>query len=203
MTLIIGAEGSMGRRYQSILKFLNVPFECHDLKTLRPVGPLEKYDRFIIATPTNTHLAWVRALDHYGCPILCEKPLSKDLSEAQEIAACKSPLTMQMQYLRLTRADDVGHSFYDYFHHGQDGLVWDCFQIVALAQGDCALLEESPVWRCMINGRTLLRGQMDLAYVEFVRAWVQGENLTPRDKLIGWHEKVKRFEEKWTLRTSR
>jgi hypothetical protein len=193
----------MGKRYQAVLRYLNENFDCHDLRLTRPVGPLEKYDRFIIATPTDTHLGWVKALDCYKKPIFCEKPLAKNQEEVLEIAQCLSPLTMQMQYLQLVDKADDGHSSYDYYHHGPDGLIWDCFQIIALAKGDISLREESPVWRCTINGRPLLRGHMDLAYVDYVRGWLQGERQTPRDVLVEWHNKVQKFEEKWNFRPLR
>jgi hypothetical protein len=196
MTLIVGSEGSMGKRYQAILKYINEEFECHDLMLNRPVGPLEKYDRFIVATPTITHLGWVRALDCYERPILCEKPISKNLGEVREVLACKSPLTMQMQYLELSSKNDMGHSYYDYYHHGPDGLVWDCFQIIALAKGTFSLYEKSPIWECMINGRQLSRSSMDLAYVDYVKKWIKGEELTPRSSILAWHEKVSKYEEK-------
>lgn len=187
----------MGRRYKAILNYLHEPFECLDPLLGGPKRPREIYDRFIIASPTPTHLAWVCELDEYNKPILCEKPLSKDIDEASTIARCRSPLTMQMQYSRLAQ-DSLGKSFYNYFHHGQDGLVWDCFQIIALAKSEIELYEDSPVWRCMINGRHILRGHMDFAYVEYVRAWMNGEVQPSKSQLLEWHHKVKEFEEKWT-----
>ncbi len=202
MTLIIGSEGSMGKRYQAILKFLGEPFGCYDLKTHGFLKLCDQYSRYIIATPTHTHLEWVARLDEYLKPILCEKPLSKDLVEVKEILKCKSPLSMMMQYTWLFDRHSFGRSFYDYYNHGPDGLIWDCFQIIALASGEIELKESSPVWSCRINGTKIQRQAMDAAYVEFVRAWLKGEAVVTRDQLLKWHEKVKQFEEKWITNQS-
>jgi hypothetical protein len=196
VTLLIGSEGSMGKRYQAILNFLDEPFGCLDPK----LGPMsfvgQSYDRFIVATPTETHLEWIKRLDSFGKPILCEKPLAKNMSEVNDILACQSPLSMMMQYVWLVNQHAHGRSFYNYYNHGPDGLVWDCFQIVALAEGEVELAENSPVWRCTINGMKIKREDMDGAYVEFVRAWLKGAQV-PKKKLIEWHRKVKIYEEKW------
>lgn len=184
----------MGKRYQAVLSYLDEPFGCLDPKlgAMSFIG--QNYDRFIIATPTETHLEWVKKLDSFGKPILCEKPLSKNMDEVREIAACRSPLTMMMQYAWLVNKHSRGRSYYDYYNHGPDGLVWDCFQIIALAEGPIEIREDSPVWDCIINGTKIRREEMDGAYVNFVRAWIAGAE-TPRSKLVEWHKKVKQFED--------
>ena len=202
MILIIGSEGSMGKRYQAILKHLSQPFEGWDPKHgTAPCHP-EKYSRFIIASPTDTHLGWVKALDQYGKPILCEKPLSKDLGEVEEILKCKSELTMMMQYTWLFDRYSFGHSSYNYYQHGPDGLIWDCFQIIALARHEVELKEDSPIWKCVINGKPIRRGDMDEAYVGFVSAWLKGIVPAAKQRLLEWHRKVKDYEEKWNSQAS-
>ena len=194
----------MGKRYQAILKHLNEPFEKYDPKLPNARFPDDgAFSRFIVASPTETHATWVKKLDAYGKPILCEKPLSKDLEEVEDILACKSPITMMMQYWMLADKQSYGPSHYNYYHHGPDGMVWDCFQIIALAKGEVQIEETSPIWRCTINGRNIQRGHMDGAYVEFVRDWLKG-NSTPigRIQLMLWHKKVKEFEEKWNTKAS-
>lgn len=201
MTLIIGACGSMGRRYKAILSYLGQPYECHDPK-LRGFGvyPSKSHDRFIVATPTDTHLEWVLRLDSYGKPILCEKPLSTNLLEVAEILRCKSPISMMLQYGVLVSPKDFGPTHYNYYHTGNDGLAWDCFQIIALAKGKLSLGNTSPVWECMINGAKIDRSTMDQAYVDAVRNWLNGF-LLDRSDLLDWHKKVKEFENTWTINT--
>lgn len=182
----------MGKRYTAILKHLKVPFmgiDVHD-------GPVdyEKFDRFIIATPTSTHFRFVLELDKFKKPILCEKPLSNVFHEFSGILQCESPLTMTMQYRYFDRSAGDGPSWYNFYNHGKDGLVWDCFQIIALAKSTVDIKETSPVWSCGLNGETVDLREMDKAYVWAVKEWLDGFTMSKPD-LMAWHQKVRKFEE--------
>lgn len=202
MTLLIGSEGSMGRRYQAILKFLEEPFECLDKKLqTKSTRAFAEYDRFIVATPTDTHHDIVCQLGVHDKPILCEKPLSKDLSEVVSMTSNASKLSIMMQYQKLISGEEGGLSWYDYFRPGPDGLVWSCFQIVALATDDVVLRDTSPIWRCGINGQHLSIANMDDAYVRAVDDWLNGEKISDFD-LFRMHKKVKLFEDEWNKRQS-
>lgn len=208
MTLVVGHKGSMGERYQAILRHLGEPFVGYDTKEWASMvlPDYSIYDRFIIATPTETHLAWVRQLDGYNKPILCEKPLSKNIAEVEEILSCKSPLSMTMQYKylldgkgehALAKWTDYEHgipprSWYDYFRTGKDGLYWDCFQVIALAEGPVKVQNASPTWTCAINGQVLSIKDMDNAYVENVKDFLSDHYLD-RSDLLRWHLKVKEY----------
>lgn len=191
----------MGQRYRAILKHLDEAFDCADIKTQRAPKPLHDYERFIVATPTNTHSKIVNEIGPLRRPILCEKPLSKDLKEVLNMISVAPRLSMMMQYRKLISAEVGGLSWYDYFRHGQDGLVWDCAQIIMLGTDDIVLREQSPIWNCGINGQQLSLSNMDDAYVRAVDDWLNGEKLPDLD-LFRWHKKVKEYEEKLCLRKS-
>jgi hypothetical protein len=95
-----------------------------------------------------------------------------------------------------------GHSVYDYFKHGNDGLVWDCFQVIALAKETIHLSEESPIWHCVINGTQLDLRHMDYAYLVEIREWLADINHGEEPE-IGWdyiidsHNKVAAFYQEW------
>ncbi len=171
MTLIIGAKGSMGRRYQAILKYLEKPFTCADVDDDWFLKS-RLCDSIILATPTDTHYNFLKNLIHFKQPILCEKPITKDLRELDLIKHeyRDLPLQMVMQYKELD-AGDEGPSFYDYYNHGKDGLYWDALQIIGLARGGVEILEESPIWRCQLNGEQLSLNHMDYAYISMIRNW--------------------------------
>jgi hypothetical protein len=199
--LIVGSEGSMGKRYQAILKSLEVPFLTADVhhSVEQIINLVKECSAIIIATPTNTHLHYLRLFSSLGKPILCEKPLSKDVSELLEIQNIVREkdvnLTMVMQYKMLIDPDGTGPSYYDYFRHGNDGLAWDCIQILSLAKGKVSLKEDSPIWHCMINGKKLNLSDMDKAYIDFIRFWLK----KPGDKigdLIEHHLRVLEYQEK-------
>lgn len=195
MTLILGHLGSMGKRYGAILNHLKEPWDGWDPLSNKPPKLPQDYDRFIIASPTNTHMAWLRELECHGKPVLCEKPISKDLKEVEEILRFRCPLTLQMQYSWLVNRHSSGRSYYDFYHHGSDGLIWDCFQIIALATGKVELAETSPIWRCVINGSHLQRNDMDWAYVQHVKTWLSGAELHTPQQILKWHSKVWEFAE--------
>lgn len=199
-TLIIGALGSMGARYQAILGYLGLEFECVDKEDSEEsiISKAQKSSEIIICTPTETHFSYLKKLIPLQIPILCEKPISKNLMEMEEILdyveAFKTKFSMAFQYSELIPKDQSsGRSYYNYFRSGRDGIVWDCLQIIALAKGDVVLLNESPIWKCMINGLELNLSDMDAAYVTFIEKWINGQIHQTTHELFKIHEKVERL----------
>lgn len=197
--LILGANGSMGQRYQAILKHLGRDFICKDKEVTdqEMVSLANSVDGVILATPTETHTEQLTTLiELTKTPILCEKPVTKNLVELkvlfEKMNQKETHFTMMMQYKMLDHGG-AGHSYYDYFRTGKDGLVWDCFQIIALAKWSVEINNQSPVWECYLNSKRLSLGQMDQAYVDFVDQWTRsrGDDL---DELYRMHEKVRIFE---------
>lgn len=196
--LIIGANGSMGQRYQAILKHLGKTVVCADVET-----PLEKVlnaadwaDGVILATPTETHYDYLRWLaPQIDPPILCEKPVTKSMDELHLLFDLlidqRTNFTMMLQYQMLD-SDKVGSSNYNYFRTGKDGLIWDCFQVIALARGPVHVDNTSPIWTCRLNGKALSLSDMDKAYVDFVAQWIErpGHDLA---WLMDMHQKVNNY----------
>lgn len=183
--VVIGAEGIMGRRYRAILKHLGHEAECFDLPP-RPVSLAETVlhaGKVIVATPTETHYPVVASLltgkRHHlkGCDLLIEKPMAKTMDEVTQIYEAAERAGAHVycvnQYRFLPEAaqftKQAGDSSYRHFHHGRDGLNWDCFQIHALAKGAVYLSEDSPVWGCTINGVEIDIKNMDRAYVMMIK----------------------------------
>jgi hypothetical protein len=205
MIALIGSEGSMGLRYQAILKHLKQPHFCFD-KIKQPdekkmLQDISQCDRVIIATPTHTHADYLRALLPMRKPILCEKPITKDLDEITELhswcAENNYSYNMVMQYKELditTEPERV--SGYNYFRHGSDGLAWDCIQIIGLAKGPVVLGEDMPIWMCSVNGRYLNIKDMDQAYVHHVQKWLNGTLNQSMDEILNMHTKVHEYLEK-------
>ena len=202
---VFGHMGSMGKRYRAILNHLKIPLIGYDpngrydsaFHTFDQVAT--ECDRFIIATPTESHYEIVMRLMKYPWsdkkPILIEKPISKNVNEAEEILKLPCPITMQYQYscLPMDLASN-GLSYYDYYNTGKDGLPWDCLQIIGLARSSVMLRNESPVWLCRINGESMYHARMDTAYIRFVEKWLENPNFQDRSMVLGVHEKVKNFE---------
>ena len=209
MILIYGADGSMGKRYQAILKYLEQPFSTIEIKDDKTVVSerLEACSRVILCTPTDTHYPLLKDIIPVGKPILCEKPITKAMFELADILnRCetnKTDFNMTFQYSEFPEVNLTGPdgqqwvtaepSSYNYFRTGNDGLVWDCLQIIALAKGEIQLGNDSPIWQCTINGYALDQSQMDGAYVSFVERWLAGKVSQSHNDLYKIHDKTERL----------
>lgn len=196
MILLLGSEGSMGRRYKAIMNYSGIGHVCIDQHNAHQ-SVIMKYAKevagIIVATPTETHMSYLRMLMPYKTPIMCEKPVVKNISEWDEIIDLyedtRCPLRMMFQYSLLDDRRSKGLTKYDYYNHGKDGLLWDCFQPIALARGILEIKEESPIWRGILNGKELQSCEMDKAYVDYFKIWQKD----PRQDvyaLRNMHEKV-------------
>lgn len=204
MIALIGSEGSMGKRYQAILNHFKqeyLPLDKSKPEADSIIKKASKCERIIIATPTETHVGYLKDLLPLKKPILCEKPITKNLDELIDLhAECQRKgwsYQMVMQYKELTISKEPQRwSYYNYFKHGSDGIVWDCIQIVGLAEGPVWLKEDSPFWECTINGRQLSIADMDMAYVSMVKRWLMNSLDQTMDEIIHVHKKVVEFQEK-------
>lgn len=134
-----------------------------------------------------------------GIPILCEKPVSKDLSEVRQLCAgfalhgTRVQLVSQYEHCLgssgPTYEDVPDESHWDYFRSGPDGLPWDCLQIIGLSNTTPSLGNKSPVWRCRINGEDLSLADMDQAYVKMIEQWIE-EPRNDISRILDWHEKA-------------
>jgi len=170
MILLLGSKGNMGRRYSAILKYLCIPFRGVDVGD--PI-PNKNYTGVLIATPTDTHLELIETYTALGLPILCEKPIAKNMVDVEKAVACARDLTMVNQYAYLVPKDADGATFYNYWNSGKDGPQWDCINIIGMDKGKNlpVISNESPVWTCVINGQVLSIKDMDVAYCRMVKDW--------------------------------
>lgn len=192
---ILGACGSMGRRYQAVLKYLGHKPICLD-KATHYLGDMEnalaKSSHIIVATPTETHIHELMRIHNLNptARILCEKPVTKQINMLELLK--DMDVTVQLQYSELIDGGE-GYSYFNYYNHGRDGLIWDCFQIIALSNGDCDLYEDSPIWECAINGKQLSIKDMDGAYISYTDKWIKGMRTFYKD-IVLMHNKVKLYE---------
>lgn len=208
--LVLGFMGNMGKRYTTILNHIGVPWcgvDARDMgvvtysngirKTTPRKFPGIDVDGILIATATDTHAFYINLYKRNGVPILCEKPITKDLFELRKLILDLKDLgtkfSMVNQYSYLVKEGE-GPTIYNYFKHGADGLLWDCIQPIGLAGADVTIKNDSPVWTCYINGHKLLLSDMDLAYVKMISDWVTGKHRSDLDEILRMHEKVAAME---------
>ena len=195
MILLVGANGSMGKRYRAILKQLGQSYYPVDIGQM--CNDVTSIKGSIIATPTETHYSIIKKVAPYG-PILCEKPVCKSLSDLNDtvdfIRDNGVSFTMMNQYKLLDEQFAIGHSSYDYYNTGKDGLAWDCMQIIGAARSTVSIKDSSPIWECKLNGRQISIANMDRAYVEFVEEWLTFKKMQSLDYITEMHYKAKEYE---------
>ena len=198
MILLIGSKGSMGLRYSAIFNYLNIKFIGVDRETsLEKIAELSmNCDKILIATPTDTHFEILKYLIPLDKNILCEKPISKNIKEIETIIKLvnesKSKLNMVFQYGELVHNSE-GESIYDYYRSGNDGLNWDCLQIIALSNYFTTIRNKSPIWTCKINGLSLSIADMDRAYITFIKSWINGNLNQNLLWILECHKKVEEY----------
>jgi hypothetical protein len=171
MVLIIGGKGSIGRRYQAVLKHLKRPFEIYDLGDELPVGNIS---HVIITSPTEKHLEHVLMAMRYDCPILCEKPLSMDLNSAKKIAKLPNVYVVN-NYAYVTR--DAKSIRYDFYNTGRDGFIWDLCQLVYIAKKNNAHLNikrSSYTWTLIVDDEPVPYSMIEYSYRKMIQDFLNG-----------------------------
>lgn len=226
--LLLGSDGSIGRRYQAIIKHLGfekelIPFDINHEVT----APYEDQDicfvkymtedisNVIIATPTPSHKRIIEAIvEHYKNEmmaqpaILCEKPICTNSREVDELLDKCDDIQMVLQYHYADCArfdEDLANlcwgqkevrSFYDHYNTGNDGIYWDCIQMIGLHIGPVDGLDIkniAPDWTAKLNDSFISLDSMQSAYVENIDEWLKGKRLLTKTNIVKIHEKVEDF----------
>lgn len=173
--LLLGGNGSIGRRYASILDHLNLQHVIAD--DVNGVNLRDyDFDRAIVCTPTVTHHGYAKKLIAQNIPVLIEKPLSFSEIECREIVEVSKDKAVNVvcNYLyvvRKLRVDPPYKIKYDYFHTGSENLYWNTCQLVYL-DPDALIRQESPKWSMNVNGKWVLYRLLENSYIDMIRDWV-------------------------------
>ena len=182
---IIGYEGNMAKRYRACLDYLGVKHCGEDIYT-DPVDKVEDCDGIIIATPTERHISHLSMFADYDKPILVEKPIS-----LKPFILNGGNVQMVNQYAHCGPFPG-GETYYDCWRTGNDGLAWDCINIIGLSDKMPNLNNKSPIWKCMINGKELTLADIDLSYIKMIDSWTKNP-VSNTDYINEAHDKVRRF----------
>lgn len=180
--LLIGCNGSMGRRYAAIFKYLGVDFVGVDLGNQWPA----EFDRALVATPTNTHFEICNKLIDMRKDFLCEKPVSKEpneciiLRERCEATGVKGSMVNNWCYalndkIPLEPGKNILH--YSYYNTGKDGTDWDCIQLHYLAIDKACIRLDSPWWEAAINEDYINHGRIERTYCYMIINWLHNKTL--------------------------
>lgn len=184
--LVLGSKGSMGQRYCAILRHLKEEVIEADIGDVR--WHEWKFDRAIVATPTDAHLGACSLLARMSRDFLCEKPVDKNAFHISILADdCKrwgadARMVSNWKYainaalLRVGKVAVMGEMEieYNYYNSGKDGFFWDCIQPIYMA-GRFKYNRTSPVFDCKVNGNPVTLDDFSQSYLLMVSEWLHGD----------------------------
>lgn len=218
---IIGANGNMGTRYRLILERFHPDARVFTFDANDAVGKIvhaaRHSDKVIIATPTKSHIAVLKVLcESLDRPIdiLCEKPVVTSESDFQKLVALekKANIYMVNNYAYCLMASKLEKATrYHYYNSGNDGLVWDCIQLIHMAKGNIDIDRTRPIWLCEINGNKIKREEIDITYCKMIRdfltekrhLWGMDDIATATDKCLNLVFKFGNNPERFFSRTNK
>jgi hypothetical protein len=177
MILLIGGNGSIGRRYQSVIRALEYPFEIYDNPKHKAGDPWNKnVSHALICTPTETHTFWAKECARAEIPFLCEKPFSKRPSDALRFKDAKAFVVNNYNFLPCAQVPRK--IYYNFYNTGKDGLVWDVCQLVYLAWKNGVELEvtrDSFWWDMKWGQHQVPYNDIERSYYYMVKAFMTGD----------------------------
>jgi hypothetical protein len=191
---IVGCFGNMGLRYGAILAHLGIDWVGSDYADKSP--PVA--DNYIVATPTRSHAEVIIEikLNAPDSRILCEKPISKKVTDFNALDKWADTIFMVNNYAYLANPKSYGQTYYNYYNTGSDGINWDCIQLYHLSYGRYLVENNSPLWKCEINGWPIARDEIDTSYVLMVKDFLSDtpEKLWSLRDVKKTHEEIARME---------
>jgi hypothetical protein len=168
----------MGKRYASILDYLGEPWVGVDVGYEIPF-----MQNYIVATPTSEHISNILDIKivNKNATILCEKPITTYITEFERIPKDYwSDIFMVNQYRYYPNLKILsvwnGSTEYNFYNSGNDGLAWDCIQLIHLAKNkkNIRLSNKSPSWQARINGMSLSKQAIDQCYISMLEDFCGG-----------------------------
>lgn len=197
MIVVFGHKGNMGRRYTAILDLLFVKWIGCEAEDFKKFKCPEDTQGVIIATPTETHLDIIKKMP-VGMPILCEKPICKDIKALEELLK-RPQLNLRMidqyRYAMKLSQHEINQSkitFWSFYNSGKDSLPWDCINIIRDSDKLPVLKNTSPRWECSIDGIKLNLNDMNEAYIEMIRDWLYYKS-NNHEYILKSHKNVERY----------
>ena len=184
--LLIGGRGSIGRRYEKILKFLDqevIIFDTADrehpsikkneyyIESLRSMNN-GSWDKAIVCSPTKMHYSHVRGLldlrKKYGKKdILVEKPVSKDPLEIEKINQDRVFMVCNYKFALVGRRPLE----WTYYNTGSDGAYWDLIQLLHINPA-LKISTEGTIWKLKTNEGDLTYREVEQGYHDMVSSFL-------------------------------
>lgn len=191
--LLLGSEGSIGKRYQACLKSLRKRYIPIDIvknnfglfpKFLINEEPLA----IIIAVPTNRHFSAIKQIIALRnkikekTDILCEKPIV----EYEDCVALTKLMWGVNQNIKLYTCCNYNFlsskpykiTLYDYFNHGKERIENNLCQVVWHISPNGEIKTGSPIFQFKTNKmQTVTQKDIDISFVDMLKAFFSGKEL--------------------------
>lgn len=152
---------------------MNVPLAYTNYKEMIDRAQL---DVVHICTPNNTHFEIVMYALEHGLHVVCEKPMTTTVAQAEQIV-------QKMKETGLTVALNFHNRFYPMTHHMhqviKDGALGDVFSITGTYTQDWLLYETNYSWRLSAeeSGKTRVVADIGSHWMDLVE-FVSGQKIT-------------------------
>lgn len=179
MIALIGGDGSIGRRYQAVLNFLQQPYRVIEKGDAKE--GLDGCQKALICTPTEEHMNWAWECCYRKIPFLCEKPFGKSTTSARTLKerGAEGYVVNNWAFVARNFDNQLPTSLsYNFYNTGKDGLIWDVSQLILLADQAGCVLEvrtDSYCWEVEWSGARVPYAFIEQSYLHMLRAFLQGE----------------------------
>jgi hypothetical protein len=182
--LIIGSNGSTGKRYSKILSENGneiIPYDIEEFK--KDLGlEIPSCDKAIIACPTKIHyhLYFRTKTWNYNLKpndILIEKPVSDKIENITGTYVIKPIECKMVCNWAFVFPDEIlypGTStvYYNYLNTGKEGYWFDTCQLHILSNGRGQITNDSPQFNAKINDRTITKKMIEKSYERMICSWL-------------------------------
>jgi len=171
--LVIGSDGSTGRRYCKIMEEMGVSVLKYDIRDVD--SPLPSCDKVIIATPTETHQEYYYMLPMYqetDCHnILIEQPAVSDISD---LIGIEAKMVCNWAFVFPDRILQPGKNLVNYScnYTGKEGYWFNTCQLHILSNGRGIIAESADTFNATIGGYVVTRSMIEASYFRMIDAWI-------------------------------
>jgi len=134
-------------------------------------------DRVVLATPTSTHYRYIKFFAAKNIPILCEKPActaSNEILQLQKTVKVDFRVVCNWSYVLPDRLlPEKNEIIYRNQTSGNDGLAWDCIQLIYLSDDYKCDLGVGVPWDITINGVTITPKMIEDSYTKMMADWLR------------------------------
>jgi hypothetical protein len=178
--LVVGSNGTTGKRYCTILKMLGCTVIEYDAIHARNNQRFSRSDGVIIATPTHLHKEhFERAIRIGNKKILIEKPVSKINGDIEdmivEAQGMEVTVVCNWKYCTFATLEPESHDItYNYFNHGREEIpIWDMCQLVYLQKGESYdFAYDSPFFVALVDGFPVTLMDIERSYFRMITQWL-------------------------------